>query len=207
MKGLRSTNHKEVQWATVAVLKQFCGGFANKQLSTSPPLDTVPGWTRKPNVRVGRESAKGDVLIIDHDKNTHTIVDFVITHPYMDSAANKAGVAAQRGHTTKISKYSNRYEMPDYHNALVPAAMETGGRWHPTLRTFISQHIQESISLRADMNEWTAEDKAVYSAHIQAALTTIGVALQRAMARSLLRHVANTATHPPLQAEDVAVAP
>jgi hypothetical protein len=208
--GRRGNNHKELQRELVRVLKPFCGGFANKALDTNPLLDLVPGWTRKAGVKM-KKSGKGDVMITDYDQQTITIVDLVITHasakgPNAVAQASKPGVAAQSSHTDKISSYKRRYDMPDYPLAFVPAAFETGGRWHPTLRGFLAQHIKASINPQPDMNLWPAEDKATYSARIQTALTTIGVALQRIVARPLLQHMADAATYPPL-VEDVAVAP
>ena len=69
--------------------------------------------------------------------------------------------------------------------------------FHESARYFLTQYIKESINSDPDMENWPAKDKADYSFHVQSALNVIGMTVQRSMARSLLRHIAASASFPP----------
>jgi hypothetical protein len=66
----------------------------------------------------------------------------------------------------------------------LPLAVETGGHWHSAFRSFVQQFLREYVSTQ-DPENWTAEQKALYSRCMQTVLEAVGVAVCRNVASSL----------------------
>ena len=107
-------------------------------------------------------------------------------------------MAAEFANQAKMDKYSSRYTMPagGASGEFVPFAMETGGLMHKTARSWLAGFLKEAVGGGTDYKDFNEHQRADYGRKMQNALTTLGVALQRRVARTLLHHTAAAVTYP-----------
>ena len=107
-----------------------------------PMLRDLENWTLKPS-GPGTQLDRGDILVTYLDSDRTDVLDVVIVAPIAKgtSAAIKDGFHAARAHDSKVKWYAARWNHPPAgaSGGLVPFAVETGGRMHPTARAWVAQ--------------------------------------------------------------------
>lgn len=123
----------------------------------------------------------GSSVVID---TTIALVN-VATHP---SAADKAGVVAEKRVAHKNAKYNAAWDLHG-NVTLVIAAIETGGRWSPGFMDYLKTYIK---AVHPD-------DTKAFVFQLKAAAQRVSVALQRSTALAILEMNRRAKTYPSLK--------
>ena len=76
--------------------------------------------------------------------------------------------------------------MPHTHNAgRRTGAHPSGGSWHPRTRLFVAEYLRLTVG-GGNPKEWDAAQRKLFSQYMKEATESVGVALQRVVARTLL---------------------
>lgn len=164
-----------------------------------------------------RQPTRGDALFVFPfaKSQAEVVVDYVIKCPSVathSQAATTPGTAAESGYSDKLKLYTTFYAFPA--SSFAPLAIETGGRFHPATRAFLS--LQATHHVRAggaDSEEpWNAQQKAAYAVAIRTLIVAISAAVAKSTADAIHHHQVAClghclAAHARLTRERVAVAP
>lgn len=123
----------------------------------------------------------GSSVVID---TTIALVN-VATHP---SAADKAGVVAEKRVAHKNAKYNAAWDLHG-NVTLVIAAIETGGRWSPGFMDYLKTYIKAAHP----------DDTKAFVFQLKAAAQRVSVALQRSTALAILEMNRRAKTYPSLK--------
>ena len=100
-------------------------------------------------------------------------------------AAKSKGSAAAAAYDSKIKLYSSRFVLPA--GALVPIAVETGGRLHPASRALFSDFVKQALlGLEPGEKVETKDDIRFYNHALRTLLDSLAIALAREVAKALL---------------------
>ena len=67
-----------------------------------------------------------------------------------------------------------------------PLVLTTGGSWHPRTRLFVAEYLRLTVG-GGNPKEWDAAQRKLFSQYMKEATESVGVALQRVVARTLLQ--------------------
>jgi hypothetical protein len=133
---------------------------------------------------------RGDTLVRLVDSSS-VIIDTTIAlvnvaaHP---SAADKAGVVAEKRVAHKNAKYNAAWDLHG-NVTLVIAAIETGGRWCPGFMDYLKTYIKAAHP----------DDTKAFVFQLKAAAQRVSVALQRSTALAILEMNRRAKTYPSLK--------
>jgi hypothetical protein len=138
-------------------------------------------------------ATRGDILvkhITGKNDDKAVILDLAITNPtaatVLISACAAPGFAAQEYAQRKLKQYEAKFVIPK--DAFVPFIQETGGRLHPTARTFLGDFIRTLLDKSPEdpFSTWTLEDKDFYLSGLRTLMEAVCTATARGVAIALL---------------------
>ena len=120
-----------------------------------------------------------------HFPDLNIATDTVITHPHpaaLSSASLIPGATADERAKLKHAHYSRRFIVPP--GTFYPIAVETGGRFHPEARAFLSKFA--AFCVNKPKSDFNADDRLRYTTILQELLDTLSVAVAKSTAKTLL---------------------
>jgi hypothetical protein len=140
----------------------------------------------KPGVVLNASENRADIHAVYMGKAV--LIDTVVTHPTTrrnNNAAVTPGVAADRSNKIKELQYNTKFDIPV--GSLVPFAVETGGRWHPTARDFVKRWVKFGMATgeSAEPDLKNPAILAAYAARIAQFRSTVSLSVATAVASTL----------------------
>jgi hypothetical protein len=205
-RGYASSRHASVKYALTGSLQRIATRFNHPGLiggddakggavgqAEPKPSDYFPL-----NPLADAQQAMGtraDIIVQSTYGQSCKLIDLVVTHPNSAGSTSKAhvvpGTCAERMYKRKMTWYSDRFVLTDTSKArFYPLAIETHGRIHPKSRQCIEDIIKDFTVGNKDPKDWTKKDASNYNTSLKFVLDSIGVALARVVASSIIAFAA-----------------
>jgi hypothetical protein len=115
------------------------------------------------------------------------VIDVKVVHPDVGKVKGlaKRGTYVHGHHawTQKHALYAKYWHITALRR-FEPLIVTTGGSWHPRTRLFVADYLR--LSVGGDPKQWNAAQHMLFAQYMNEATESVGVALQRVVARTLL---------------------
>jgi hypothetical protein len=123
--------------------------------------------------------------------DTTVVIDVKVAHPNAEKVKGLAKrgtyVPGHHAWTEKHALYA-KYWHTTASQRFEPLVLATGGAWHPRTRLFVADYLR--LTVGGNPKLWTAAQHTTFAQYMNEATKSVGVALLRVVARTLL--LANT---------------
>lgn len=201
-RGMANTRHTAVKKAMIGALERVAAEHKHQGLiggdgakgGAVGRAEPLPSDYFPLNPTANAEQAMGlraDIIVHATSGQSATLLDLVVTHPNSAGTCSKAhivpGTCAANRYKMKMSWYSKHFILTDTSNArLFPVAIETHGRICPQSKHCIEDIVKDLTVGNKDPKDWTKKDASNYNRSLKFVLDSIGVALARVVASTII---------------------
>ena len=120
-------------------------------------------------------------------EDTLTVIDVTVAH--LDAGRVK-GLAKRGTYAAGHHAWAEKHALYDkyWHTTALrrfePLVLTTGGSWHPRTRLFVADYLR--LTVGGIPKQWNAAQHKLFAQYMNEATESVGVALQRVVARTLL---------------------